>query len=231
MVALAGGVGGWFVYRLLTGGDLCPGPVACAANRSIGRKQFLQHMPETVGDVRPGSTRGGRLAPINEPAESSSASPRRRLPAPPSAGGRARTRSDAAALAPTSADASAAGEPGRARTRPAPPAQPRPPDQARPNRRSTSADRGRVSTAQLADSAFWDQVSTAMAGLDPEGELETLRSACDQLYDLFASLDAQPSARKTAPVLRNLFRLLDMKDTLLLLKLVRVILTVLDKQK
>lgn len=82
----------------------------------------------------------------------------------------------------------------------------------------------RVSTAQIADSAFWDAVDAEVAALDPDGDPAALCVVVDRLATMLSGLPAPPPARRATPVLRSLFRFLDLRDPLLLLKLVRVVL-------
>eukprot|EP00050_Salpingoeca_kvevrii_P011803 m.18019 g.18019 ORF g.18019 m.18019 type:complete len:838 (-) comp3638_c0_seq1:199-2712(-) len=92
-------------------------------------------------------------------------------------------------------------------------------------RRSTSADKSRISTAQALDSAVWSEIEVILEDLTPEGELNSLYSLCDRL-DAIVLEHRIRSGKQRSTVLRGIFRLLDMKDPRLLTKVARVVLRV-----
>ncbi len=65
-----------------------------------------------------------------------------------------------------------------------------------------------------------------MATLDPDADPAALCVVVDRLAAMLAALPGPPPPRRATPVLRSLFRFLDLRDALLLLKLVRVVLLV-----
>jgi hypothetical protein len=93
-------------------------------------------------------------------------------------------------------------------------------------RRNTSAGKDRVSTAEIADEASWNEFLTILSELTPESaDLEAMYGVCARLS---AQLAAKPlvGGRRKSLALRSLFRMLDMKDSRLLVKVSRVVLQV-----
>jgi hypothetical protein len=70
------------------------------------------------------------------------------------------------------------------------------------------------------------KVDAAMGALTSDAEVGVLCDACDHLAVVLGKLPSLASSRRATPVLRSLFRFLDMKDPRLLLKLVRLVLMV-----
>ncbi len=66
-----------------------------------------------------------------------------------------------------------------------------------------------------------------MGALTSDADIDVLCDACDHLAVVLGKLPSPASSRRATPVLRSLFRFLDMKDPRLLLKLVRLVLMVL----
>eukprot|EP00047_Mylnosiga_fluctuans_P010168 m.14920 g.14920 ORF g.14920 m.14920 type:complete len:838 (-) comp2985_c0_seq2:139-2652(-) len=93
-------------------------------------------------------------------------------------------------------------------------------------RRSTSADKQRVSTAEIADEAAWETFMKLLTELTPESvDYEAMYGVCTRMC---AHLARHPihGGRRKGMVLRSLFRMLDLKDARLLMKIARVVLMI-----
>ena len=94
------------------------------------------------------------------------------------------------------------------------------------SRRSVSADKGRVTSAQHADQTTLNEIADITAQLVPEQEnVSLLYALADRLKSLLTENPIKSGKIKSA-ILRSLFRLLDMKDSRLLIKLAHIILLV-----
>lgn len=83
----------------------------------------------------------------------------------------------------------------------------------------------RVSSAQLQDSAVWEQIDELLAGLNPEQDVKVLMARLEQLEEKAHSRSVSSGKRK-GEILRALFRLLDLKEPRVLLRVLRVMLMV-----
>lgn len=97
--------------------------------------------------------------------------------------------------------------------------------------RSGSADNVRISTAQHADAAVWDRLTSLIAQLEPaEASVAQLSDTCDQIHSVL--LDSPlTSERRQGAMFRALIRLTDMEDCPLLLKVAQVILLITTSPK
>eukprot|EP00051_Salpingoeca_urceolata_P001099 m.38629 g.38629 ORF g.38629 m.38629 type:complete len:845 (+) comp11194_c0_seq3:1577-4111(+) len=95
----------------------------------------------------------------------------------------------------------------------------------RTHRRSSSAGKTRVSTAQGIDSALWQQVESLLEHVTSETETVAMQGILQQLYDILSENTVR-SGRKKSSILRCLFKLLDHSDALLLLRVARVVLLI-----
>ena len=148
---------------------------------------------------------------------SPSGSPGRVLPAPPAV-------ARASSAAPRRPFSSEVGAP--IRVLPVPPTSP-----SSHLRRSTSADKQRVSTAEIADEASWNQFLTILSELTPERtDLDAMYGVCKRLVQ---HLNTKPihGGRRKSLALRSLFRMLDMKDARLLINISRIVLMVSDASR
>lgn len=90
--------------------------------------------------------------------------------------------------------------------------------------RSSSAAMIRVNTAQQVDSEIWHEMSAIIAEMEPlDDHVSDLCAKCDQLQTLLQAHPLRVNARK-GTVLRSLFRLLDLTDCRLRVKVVRNVL-------
>eukprot|EP00730_Choanoeca_flexa_P003372 TRINITY_DN11386_c0_g1_i3.p1 TRINITY_DN11386_c0_g1~~TRINITY_DN11386_c0_g1_i3.p1 ORF type:complete len:869 (+),score=165.12 TRINITY_DN11386_c0_g1_i3:161-2767(+) len=98
---------------------------------------------------------------------------------------------------------------------------------ASPRRNSTSASQGRVSSAHLADIQRWELVEPLLLELEPTRTTDQLYTTVDALAKLLNK--SFRSGKRNAAVLRSLYRLLDSKDTCLLVRVLKLVLTITQK--
>lgn len=82
-----------------------------------------------------------------------------------------------------------------------------------------------MSSAQLQESVVWQEIDSLLAGLNPDQDVATLMPLCAALEAKIRTRSLS-SGRRKGEVLRALFRLLDLKETRLLLRVVRIMLLI-----